>query len=141
MTTTATNRAQNRGLLVLRLGIGLMFIQHGSLKLMGGPMLWEKLGQAAGNFGITVYPVFWGFLAAATETLGGLFLILGILFGPSCFFLMIVMVVAATMHLKRGDGLQGASHAMEMAIVFLSLMWIGPGAYNLGEKIKSRRKT
>ena len=134
-------RYRDGGLLFLRIGLGLMFILHGWGKLMGGPLLWQKLGAAIGNFGITFYPHFFGFLAAITETLGGVCLILGILFRPACFFLMIVMIVATTMHLKSGDGLQGASHAIEMGIVFLSLMFIGPGAYSLGEKIRSRRKT
>ena len=35
------------------------------------------------------------------------------------------MLVAAISHLSKGDGLGGASHAIELGIVFLSLILIG----------------
>ena len=35
------------------------------------------------------------------------------------------------MHLGKGDGLMGASHAIEAGILFLSLILIGPGRYSL----------
>ena len=122
--------SKDTGLLLMRIGIGLMFIHHGWPKLMGGVPMWEKIGGAIGNFGITVYPVVFGFLAAVSESLGGLLLILGIFFRPACFFLLTVMVVAATMHLKSGDGVNVASHAIELGFVFLSLIFIGPGVYS-----------
>ena len=45
-------------------------------------------------------------------------------------------VVAAISHLSRGDGLSGASHAIELGIVFLSLILIGAGKYSLDEKLR-----
>ena len=126
-----TKNSKDIGLLIMRVGIGIMFMYHGWPKLMGGVVTWEKIGAAVGNFGITVYPVVFGFLAALSESLGGLILILGIFFRPACFFLLTVMVVAATMHLKSGDGLNVASHAIELGVVFLSLIFIGPGVYSL----------
>jgi len=53
--------------------------------------------------------------------------------------LTINMIVATSMHLNRGDGLGGASHAIEDGIVFLSLILIGPGKYSLDEKLKPYR--
>ncbi len=129
-----TKNSKDIGLLIMRVGIGIMFMYHGWPKLMGGVVTWEKIGAAVGNFGITVYPVVFGFLAALSESLGGLILILGIFFRPACFFLLTVMVVAATMHLKSGDGLNVASHAIELGVVFLSLIFIGPGVYSFERK-------
>jgi hypothetical protein len=75
-------------------------------------------------------PAFWGFVAAISEFFGGVCLILGIVFRPACILLTITMLVAAISHLNRGDGLSGASHAIELGIVFFSLIVIGAGKYS-----------
>ena len=100
------------GLLFLRVGLGSMMITHGWGKLMGGPELWEKLGGAMAHLGLDFAPTFWGFAAAATETFGALFLILGVLTRVQAGLLAFTMLVAAVMHLSAGDGLGGASHAI-----------------------------
>lgn len=130
---------QNIGFLILRIGIGLMFIYHGSGKVFAGPAMWEKIGGAMANWGVpaSLFTAF-GFLAACSEFFGGLCLILGLFFRPACFFLFFTMVVAATMHLSQGDGLGKASHAIEAAILFLSLIFIGPGHYNLDNQLKKK---
>jgi len=35
------------------------------------------------------------------------------------------------MHLQKGDPFSGYSHALELAIVFLSLFFTGPGRYSV----------
>lgn len=135
------NRLENYrdfGLLVLRIGLGAMFIYHGYPKLMGGPALWHKLGEAVGYFGIKIYPEIFGFLAAASESFGGVFLILGLFFRPACLFLMFTMIVASTHHLAGGDDLNTASHAIELAFVFFGLLFVGPGSIAIGAKRPKR---
>ncbi len=140
MILTSLNRFLDLGLLILRIGLGAMFIWHGLPKLRDGPELWAKLGTAVGNFGIHFLPAFWGFLAAASEGIGGLLLLLGLLFRPAALSLFLTMVVAATFHLGKGDSLGIASHAIEAGIVFLSLVLIGPGRYSLDELIRPGKK-
>ena len=125
---------KNLGLLLIRIGLGIMFIYHGVPKLAGGPELWGKLGGAMKGVGISFAPAFWGFMAAATETFGGLLLIIGLAFRPVCILLIINLMIAALMHLGKGDGLQGAAHAIEDAIMFLGLLFIGPGIYSIDKK-------
>ena len=134
------NRYRDIGLLVLRLGMGSMFIFHGAPKMFGGPVAWEKLGMAMGSIGIHFIPIFWGFMASLSEFIGGLCIILGLFFRPVCIFLTITMVIAASMHLNKGDGLRGAAHAIEDGIVFLSLILIGPGKFSLDEILKPYRR-
>lgn len=124
-------RYRDEGLLLLRLGIGVMFLFHGGPKLLAGPEKWQQLGGALQYLGIDFYPTFWGLLAALSEFGGGLCLIVGVLFRPACLMLAGTMLVATSMHLGRGDGLLGASHAIEIGIVFLSLMLIGPGRFSV----------
>ena len=135
MICTSLNKHRHIGLLILRIGLGCMFLFHGCPKLFGGPEQWEKVGMAMGSLGIEFIPAFWGFMAAISESLGGICLILGFFFRPACILLTITMVVAAASHLSRGEGLGGASNAIEVGIVFLSLILIGPGKYSLDEKL------
>ncbi|RFZ92628.1 DoxX family protein [Mucilaginibacter conchicola] len=122
------------GLLVTRVGLGAMFIYHGYPKLMGGPHLWEQVGASTKYVGINFAPVFWGFMAAATETLGGFLLIIGLAFRPVCLLLLATLIVATFSHIGGGDGLSGASHAIEDAVVFAGLLFIGPGKYSVDKK-------
>ena len=124
---TSPDKLRDVGLLVLRIGIGLMFVIHGFPKLKGGPAAWTELGKAMETFGISFVPVFWGFMAAISEFFGGILLALGAFFRPACLLLLSTMVVASAMHLQRGDGFAGASHAIKCAILFASLLLIGPG--------------
>ena len=129
------NKYKDVGLLILRIGLGGMFLFHGIPKILGGPEKWEKLGMAMSSVGVHFMPVFWGFMAAFSESLGAVLIILGLFFRPACILLTITMAVAASAHLSKGDGLKGASHAIEDGIVFLSLILIGPGKFSLDEKL------
>jgi putative oxidoreductase len=139
MVLTFLDKHRDIGLLILRIGFGCLFLFHGLPKLFGGPETWEKVGMAMGTFGITFLPAFWGFMAAISESLGGICLILGFFLRPACILLTITMLVAAASHLSRGEGLGGAAHALKAGTVFLSLILIGPGKYSLDEKLNSAR--
>ena len=141
MLSMVSERFVPAGLLLARLGLGTMFLLvHGGPKLLGGPPVWEKVGGAMGVVGIHVAPVAWGFLAAASEGVGGLCLALGLFTRPAAFLMMVTMAVASTMHLSHGDGLQEASHAMEAGLVFLGLLVAGPGRYSLDRVLAERRR-
>jgi putative oxidoreductase len=128
------NNYKNTGLLIIHIGLGVMMIFHGYPKMLGGPEGWAGLGSSTKYIGITFLPVVWGFLAALVETLGGFLLLIGLAFRPVCILLVINMIVAAATHLGKGDGLQGASHAIELAIVFAGLLFVGPGKYSVDKK-------
>jgi putative oxidoreductase len=118
-------------LLIMRVGLGIMMVMHGYPKLAGGEDLWAKIGGAMGNIGIKAYPVFWGLMASIAECIGGAFLVLGFFFRPTCLLLLFTMVMATMSHLAGGDGVMGASHSLELAIVFLGLFILGPGKYSV----------
>ncbi len=130
-----SSRWLDHGLLALRVGIGGMFMAHGWPKLAGGAKAWAKLGGAMSHLGLDFWPTFWGFAAACGEFFGGLLLAIGLLFRPAAAMLFATMAVAATMHIRTGDGVMGASHAIEAAILFASLLLIGPGRFALAEKL------
>ena len=128
------------GILILRIGLGIMMMLHGYPKLFGGPEMWADLGTASQSIGIDFAPVFFGFMASITEFFGGLFLILGLFFRPSLALLVMVMIVAAASHISAGDEFTDTSHSIELAIVFISMLFIGPGNYSLDKKLNSRNR-
>jgi putative oxidoreductase len=131
---------RNIGILILRVGLGIMMMMHGYPKLFGGPEMWAELGTATQSLGINFAPIFFGFMASVTEFFGGLFLIFGLFFRPSLLLLFVVMLVAAASHISAGDGFTDTSHSIELAIVFVSLLIIGPGEYSLDQKLNSRKQ-
>ena len=122
---------KNFGLLVIRVGLGILFIYHGLPKLIGGPARWEHLGKAAGSVGIHFLPTFWGFVCALTETLGGVLVIVGLAFRLVCILLVLDLIVAAVFTYHVDGSFVAATHAIEDAIVFAGLLFVGPGKYSV----------
>ncbi len=112
-----------------------MFMFHGYSKVLGGPESWTRLGGAMTVVGINFIPVFWGFMAALSEFGGGLLLALGLFTRSASFFLMMTMIVATLMHISNGDSFGRFSHALEAAILFFSLLLIGPGKISLDTRL------
>jgi len=124
------------GLLIIRVGLGVMFMLHGYPKVLGGPEMWTKLGSAMGSLGINFAPTFWGFMAAFSEFGCGLLLVLGLLTKPASFLLAFTMLVATLKHLSAGDAFMHiASRPLELAIVFIAIMLLGAGKFSLDQKL------
>jgi putative oxidoreductase len=119
------------GLLILRIGVGLSFVVHGWPKLLAGPARWGALGGAMGNLGIDFAPEAFGFLAMLAELGGGILLLVGHWVRPASAAMAFTMLVATISHLSRGDGYGSASHALELCVVFIALVLIGPGSYRV----------
>lgn len=130
-----TRYYKDHGLLIIRIGIGVMFMFHGYPKIAGGPQFWEKLGMTMGYLGLGFWPTFWGFMSGFAEFFGGVALILGLFFRPITIMMLINMIVATTMHFSTGEGMMAASHAIEDGIMFLGLAIVGPGKYAIDEKL------
>ncbi len=125
---------RNTGLLIIRLGLGVMMMLHGYPKLLGGPDNWEAVGSSMKHLGITFAPAVWGLLAAAAETFGGFLLLIGLAFRPVCLFLTFTMIVASLTHLKTSPNYMDAAHAIELGFVFFGLAFVGPGRYSADKK-------
>jgi len=123
---------KNFGLLIIRIGLGIMFIYHGYPKLGGGVKIWGEIGSSTKYVGIHFWPVFWGLMCAVVETFGGFLLILGLAFRPVCLLLLINLIVAVAA--QYSGGLMEASHAIEDGIMFAGLIFVGPGRYSVDKK-------
>lgn len=97
--------------------------------------MWTQIGGTMKIIGIDFFPVGWGFMAAATEAFGGLFLLLGLFFRPANLLLLFTMIMASLVHLTDPkQGIMDASHAIELGVVFLGLVFLGPGKYSVDKK-------
>lgn len=124
------------GLLILRVGIGVMFILHGLPKIVGGPERWGGLGSGGLPFlPEGILPIIFGLAAAIAELGGGLLLAIGLFHRIACAGLAITMFVAFTTKLGDISGVMNFAYAagwpLELLIVFIALLFTGPGRYAL----------
>lgn len=131
---------RNIGLLIIRIGLGILFALHGYPKVFGGPEKWVEVGMSMQQLGIEFAPMFFGFMAGVIELFGGLFMVFGIFYTPTMILLALLMGVTALQNIAAGQGLTEFSHPLEMTLVFLGLLFIGPGQYSLDNRINRRRR-
>jgi len=132
MILTSLTKFRDQGLLFLRVALGCFYIYaHGWRKLAGGVHEWREIGAAVHYVGIHFAFVFWGLMAALSETVGNVLFILGCLFRPACLMLLFTLCVAVAFHVRSGQGWAKASEALELAILYFSLLFIGPGKFSV----------
>ena len=122
--------------IVLRCLLGLTLVfAHGLPKVME-PDRWENTGRAMASIGITFAPVFWGFMAGATELLAGVLFLIGLAVRPSAALMVFVMFVAAAQSVMTAGTLGGGrAHPVDFAAGAIALMILGAGAYSLDRKL------
>jgi len=125
-------------LLILRLGLGTIFTGHGlqkTLGLFGGPGI-EGFTKLLSGLGFAP-AAFWAHLAAYTELLGGIFLILGVVTRIAASFLLILILVAIfKVHLLKGffSSSGGFEYPLLIACVCITLIILGGGKFSLVKK-------
>jgi putative oxidoreductase len=118
---------------ILRIVTALLFIEHGTQKLFGFP---EGERPAIG-FVMNIYG-----LAGVLEAFGGILLLLGLFTRPVAFILSGQMAVAYWMaHAPQNPFPvnNGGDAAILFCFIFLYLVFAGPGALALDDRIGRRR--
>jgi putative oxidoreductase len=123
---TSLDRWAPHALALLRIVTALLFIAHGTGKLLGFPDIGfrPELLSLAG-------------LAGVLEIVGGILLVLGLFTRPVAFILSGEMAVAYFMaHAPQGFHpiLNGGESAVLFCFVFLYLVFSGPGAWSFDGK-------
>ena len=132
-----TDNLGSFAILLVRVTVGVIFFAHGL----------QKLG-AFGGSGIEGFsgmlkelsfasPILWAWIVVAVETLGGLFLILGILPRINAALIAVVMAVAiAKIHWAKGFfAMQGGfEYPLLILATCLSLAITGGGKFSLYDK-------
>ena len=135
MSRSSRSQKKDIGLLIIRFAIGgSMLIFHGLPKIINGPEVWEKVGSAMNNLGITFWTSFWGFAASMTESVGALLIIIGLFTRHTSLILAFTMLIATISHLSNGDTWTDSSHPLELMAIFISLYFMGAGKFSFDKK-------
>jgi putative oxidoreductase len=104
---------------------------HGWPDLMGGPEVWQKIGEPVQRFGWGEYVQWVGLGLASLQFVGGVFLVLGLYTRTISVCLTLVMATAAVFRFLNGESFNAMLYPIEMGIVFLSLAFIGAGRFSI----------
>ena len=125
------SKYRETGLLLIRASIGLIFIILIAPVLWNGEGSWEHFGSAMRHLDFHSHFKFWGFVGAVLGCAGGVLMILGLFFRIGVLLTLAIMLV----HLVAVWDSSGDFHtrlpALEMSILLLSLLFIGPGKYSV----------
>jgi putative oxidoreductase len=126
-------------LLLLRIGVGIIFVAHGTMKLA------DPTGTAA-QFASLGIPLPWvaTLLAIAGEFAGGLGLILGALTRAAALGPLFTMLVAiATVHLGHGLFAVNGGWEYPLTLLLVSLLFVirGGGRYSVDAWVERTRAT
>lgn len=112
------------GLLLVRVGLGLVFIAHGWAKIDG-------MDGTIGFFASIGLSAFWAYLVAYVEFIGGIAMLVGLFTNWAGMLLAVVMIVAIVM-LKLSKGFVGGyEFDLVLFLSSLAIVIAGPGKYTL----------
>lgn len=115
----------NLGLLLLRLGLALVFIIHGWLKLQNI----ESTGLFFSDLKLP-WPQVMAYIAGIIQFGGGILLVIGLLPRIAPLALIIVMAVAVIVTLFRGF-VNGYEYALTVLIMTIALFFTGTGEWTI----------
>ena len=124
-----------RLLSVLRIVSALIFMEHGTQKLLGFPPMAEGMSQPP------PFTLMW--IGGLLEMVGGALLLIGLFSRPVAFVLAGEMAVAYWMfHAPGGPfpALNGGDAAILYCFIFLYIAAAGPGPWSLDERLSSGRR-
>jgi putative oxidoreductase len=134
------------GLLILRIGIGLILLYYGSRKLfpvLGGPGFQGQLNTWEVQRNI---PRWLGILAIISEFAGGIAFLSGLFTRLAAFGVMCTMATAAFFGISRPGAIDGLGrgdsqvlsqvfYPMTLMFVALAIIFTGAGAFSLDRKL------
>jgi len=127
----------DRGLLVVRIALGVVFLMHGGQKLF----VYGHAGVTAAMASLGLpFPGLNAYLITAAELGGGLALLFGALTRPAAAVLAFSMVVAiVSVHLRAGFfAPAGFEYPLTLLLGNLALLMTGGGKYAFDAKMRAR---
>lgn len=120
------------GLLLIRLGLGVVFLAHGIQKLQG-------IDGVIGFFGKIGLPAFMAWAVAILETLAGAAMLLGVFTGFAGVVIAIIMIGAIFTAKKAAPFMGGWEFDLVLLTSALGVALLGPGKYAVAHFCKSKK--
>jgi putative oxidoreductase len=130
----------DRGLLMMRIALGIVFVMHGGQKLF----VFGHAGVAGGMAALGLpLPGLSAALITAVELGGGVALLTGTFTRVAAFLIAGAMAVATvTAHLTSGFFMpSGFEYTLTLMLSSLAILMTGPGAYSVDSALAGRKQT
>lgn len=129
------DRLQPLALVMMRVALGVIMVAHGYHKVFGGL---RQFSHMVGNMGL---PWWMGYVAAFTELLGGLMILVGFFTTPAAFALCLDMVVAIwKVHWRNGligaPDHPGFEFPLAIAALAFALIFFGAGPISIDHVLR-----
>lgn len=125
------SKYRETGLLLIRASMGLIFIILIAPVLWSGQGSWEYFGSAMRHLDFHSHYGFWGFAGALIACAGGVLMILGLFFRIGVLLALAVTLVHLIALWDSSGDFHTRIPALEMSILLLGLLFIGPGKYSV----------
>lgn len=119
------------GLLLFRVSIGLILIILIAPVLWRGQGAWEHFGSAMRHLDFHSHYKFWGFVGALIGCTAGILMVLGLFFRVGVLLALAIAVIHLVGVWDTSGDFYTRLPALEMAILLLSLLFVGPGKYSV----------
>jgi putative oxidoreductase len=125
------------GLFIIRAALAAILIYAGWSKFQGGEAALNAVGANIKYIGMepgtnNVVTFFFGIVAAGSELVGGILLLVGLLFRTATVPLMGTMLVATLYKFQTSNGdIIQYGYPLVVLLVLLGLLFTGPGKYCL----------
>lgn len=132
------------GLLLIRLVLAVVFMFHGSQKIFGafGGSGMQKFSETLTGLNVPM-PTAAAWVAALTEFVGGIILVIGT--GTRIAGLLLAINMAVAIILVHPNAFSAQNNGMEypltLGVVSLALVFTGPGRITLGRLFAGKRTT
>ena len=130
--TNIDNKYSDLALLLLRIGVGIIFIMAGWGKLTGI----EGVQGFFANLGIPI-PGLMAWVVACVEFFGGLMVLFGA-YAKIPYLLLAIVMSVAILTTKLGGEFNAARLDMMLLLTSLALFFLGSGQYSVDHKIANR---
>lgn len=133
-----TNRHRDMGLLMLRMGVGMMMMLEG-IQIIRDKRIWIELDQMMSLFNFGGNEVLWGWTIGSMATAGGVFFAVGLLHRLSTFVLLMFATISAAGAVFLELPWHSFAAATQAWLVFAAFLFIGSGSYSLDRMLARSR--
>ncbi len=137
----SSNFFSSKSYLILRVSTGaFMCYFHGWSKLISDSDRWNRLGLTLTQWiGFENLSTPLGFMATFAESIGSIFIVIGLMTRPMAFLLFFTMLVASAKKLSQ-TGFGGSELPLIYLIISFFILFNGSGKYSIDYLIKLKWK-